>query len=333
MLFGKKKLVLDIGEDIIKAGIFLNTNKSSKLLDYSIVSVGQADSVATAISMAVDNLPFKFKKVNVAVGGREVFIQHLILNKTPKEEWSQQLRAEAEAYVPYEGNMANINYIHLNSSSDSQKNEFLLIATPKQLISQIQQDCLDTGLRCESIEPAALSLVNGFEYNYGILQNQNIAILEVREDRASFIGILNGQIYFVKHIEFGLSHYDKALSSQLALSITEAESLRKNFCLNKEVPQGTKEVINSLHSKLQSELQVATQFIEDVLLKEVPTNLFLTGAGVALPNLLQKIADIIPCEVINIFLNTQYDAQRIDKSRAEDINLAGATLAGLGSSI
>lgn len=265
------------------------------------------------------------------MGGHEVFIQHIALAKVPEEQWTQQLMVEAEAYVPYELSTVNINYIPLESS-DSKKNEFLLIATSKEMISQIQQDCLAANLECESVESAALSLVNGFEYNYGILKNQNIAILEIREDRASFVGILNGQIYFVKNIDFGLSSYDKALSEQLQLSIPEAESLRKNFCLNKEVPEGTREVVNSLHNKLQLELKTTIEFIKEVLSREVPTNLFLTGAGTALPNLSQRIADIIPCEVINIFLNMQYDERQIEKSGIEEINPVGAVLAGLGSS-
>ncbi|MBE8221248.1 MAG: pilus assembly protein PilM [Bdellovibrionales bacterium] len=330
MFFGKKKLILDIDSNIIKAGVFLNTSKSSKLLDYSTASVNQAGSVSQAILMAVNNLSSKFKKANVAIGGREVFIQHIVLNKTPQEQWPEQIMAEAETYVPYEISSVNINYVNLNSV-DSDKNEFLLIATPRQLIAQVQQDCLDAGIQCESMESAVISLANGFEYNYGILRDQNIAVLEVREDRTSFIGILNGKIYFVKNIDFGLSNYDQALSDQLQLSIAEAESLRKNFCLNKEVPQGTAEIVNSLHDSLQSELTTATQFIKEVLLKEPPTNLFLTGSATCLPNLAQRISDIIACEPINIFLNTQYDEQKIKKLDIEEVNPIGAALVGLGS--
>ncbi|MBE8162970.1 MAG: pilus assembly protein PilM [Bdellovibrionaceae bacterium] len=331
MFLKKKKLVLDIGANTVKAAVFLSTSKSAKLLDYSSVSIKQAGSVANAISVAKNKLSFKFKKANVAVGGREVFIQHITVEKFPEAQWGQQLVAEAEAYVPYEAEMANINYVYLGSSINTNKNEFLLIATPKQLIAQIQQDCLEAGLRCENVEPSSISLVNGFEYNYGILQNQNIAILEFGEERSTFVGMLNGRIYFVKNIEFGLSNYDQALSRQLSLSIAEAESLRKNFCLNKEVPEGTKEIVRSLHGNLRSELETAMEFIKGVLSKEPPTNLFLTGEGIALPNLLQEISEIVPCEIINIFLNTKYDEQKIEKSRLEEINSTGVTIAGLGS--
>lgn len=332
MLFGKKKLVLDIGTNIVKAAVFLNTSKSSQMLDYSFSAIDSKGSLSEAISMAVSNLSVKVKKVNVAIGGREVFIQHITLNKVPQEEWEQQVMEEAETYVPYEINTVNINYAHLQSS-DSNKNEFLLIATPKNLITKIQENCLEAGLECVNIESSIISLANSFEYNYGILQGQNIGVLEVREERTSFIGILNGNIYFVKNIDFGVDNYDQALSSQLKLTNAEAGSLRKNFCLNKEVPQGTKKIINSVHNNLQLELKIINKFIKDVLEKEVPTNLFLTGAAMALPNLSQYIADVIPCETINIFLNMQYDEHKIEKSRLEEINPIGATLVGLGSSL
>lgn len=332
MLFGKKKLVLDIGPNLVKAAIFETSSKSCKMLDYSIVAIEKTGSTSFAISTAVSNLTSKIKKVYVAIGGHEVFMQNLTLPKLPESQWKEQIMVEVEAYVPYEVESVNINYIHL-TVADNNKNEFLLFATPKQLVMQVQQDCFDAGLECEAVEPAIISLANIFEYNYGILQGQNIALLEVREDRSSFLGIVNGQIYFVKNIDFGLFNYDKALSDKLQLSIAEAQSLRKNFCLNKEVPKGTKEIIDSVHSHLQSEIQTIMQFIKEVLSKEIPTNLFLTGAAVALPGFSQKVSDIIPSEIINIFLNMKYDEQKIEKLRVEEINPTGAVLAGLGSNL
>lgn len=332
MFFNKKKLVLDIGENIVRAAVFLNNSKSCTMLEYATATVKKSGSTSAAISASLGQLSSKFKKANVAINSREVFIQHILLDKAPPEQWNEQLAIEAEAYIPYDISTVNINYVHLDLPNIN-KNEFLLIASPKHFILQIQQDCLNAGIKCSSIESAAVSLANGFKYNYGVLENQNIALLDIQEDRSYFVSILKGQTYFVKNINFGLFSYHQALSNNLNISVSEAESLRKNFCLGKDVPEGTKNIINNTHTELQSEIKIAMQFIQDILLKEVPSNFFLTGAAISLPNLLEKISDIAPCEIINIFLNVKYSTTKIEKSVAEEINPSAATLIGLGSTL
>lgn len=332
MFFQKKKLVLDIGKNLVQAAVFLNSSKSCTMLEYSMATAKQSGSISAAISSALNQLTSKFKKANVAVNSREILIQHILLDKAEKAQWNDQITAEAEACIPYEISTVNINYLYLDLPNIN-KNEFLLIASPKQFISQVQQDCLNAGIKCSSIEASGVSLANCFKYNYGVLENQNIGLIDIQEDRSSFVGILNGQAYFFKNIEFGLVSYHKALSDALNISIAEAESLRKNLCLGKDVPEGTKDIINNTHNNLQSEITIVMQFIKDILLKESPSNFFLTGPAISLPNLSEKISDIVPCETINIFLNADYSTKNIEKTVAEEISPLAATLVGLGSSL
>src|SRR5687768_18607751 len=113
-LFGRKKTTvgLDIGSGLIKVAVIDHSKKEPELVKVAIVplitdaivegEVIDPSIVAEAIRSALMMAEVKTKRVVTAVGGRDVIIKKIQVERVKEQQARELMRWEAEQHVPFD---------------------------------------------------------------------------------------------------------------------------------------------------------------------------------------------------------------------------------------
>ena len=125
-----------------------------------------ASAITEAIREAIDNGKIKTKNVAAAVSGHSVIVKKVSLPAMSREELDEQIRWEAEQYIPFDVNEVNLDFQILGGGNDEGQMEVLLVAAKKDLIDDYVQVIHEAGLVPVAIDVAAFAVENAFEANY-----------------------------------------------------------------------------------------------------------------------------------------------------------------------
>src|SRR5206468_2457245 len=99
-----------------------------------------------AIREAIENGKIKTKNVAAAVSGHSVIVKKVSLPAMSREELDEQIRWEAEQYIPFDVNEVNLDFQILGGGNDEGQMEVLLVAAKKDLIDDYVQVIHEAGL-------------------------------------------------------------------------------------------------------------------------------------------------------------------------------------------
>ena len=121
--FGSKSIIgLDIGSSSVKA---VEISKKGKSKDFELTHLGVAplppeaivqgaflnsSAIVDAIREAVEKAKIKTKHVAAAVSGHSVIVKKVSLPAMTREELDEQIRWEAEQYIPFDVNEVNLDF-------------------------------------------------------------------------------------------------------------------------------------------------------------------------------------------------------------------------------
>ncbi|HEX9814287.1 MAG TPA: type IV pilus assembly protein PilM, partial [Myxococcota bacterium] len=177
--FGAKSMIgLDIGSSSVKAveiamksrgGEFELTNMGvAKLPSEAIVQGAflNSSAISDAIREAIDNGKIKTKHAAAAVCGHSVIVKKVSLPVMSRAELDEQIRWEAEQYIPFDVNEVNLDFQILDSGGTEGQMDVLLVAAKKDLIDDYVQVITEAGLIPAVIDVAAFAVENAYESNY-----------------------------------------------------------------------------------------------------------------------------------------------------------------------
>src|SRR5919106_3841887 len=148
-LFGKKTSVgLDIGSGLVKVVV----------IDPGIVS----DAIRTALKEA----GIKAKHVVTAVGGRDVIVKKIQIDRVKESEVRDLMRWEAEQHVPFDMESVELDFQILDPDGSAQDMSVLLVAAKRELVESKMQLLSDAGVNASVVDVDAFALHNAFEVNH-----------------------------------------------------------------------------------------------------------------------------------------------------------------------
>jgi hypothetical protein len=121
-----------------------------------------------AIREAIDTAKIKSKAAAAAVCGHSVIVKKVSLPAMTREELDEQIRWEAEQYIPFDVNEVNLDFQILETSDGEGQMDVLLVAAKKDLIDDYVQVISEAGLTPAVIDVAAFAVENAFEANYEV---------------------------------------------------------------------------------------------------------------------------------------------------------------------
>src|SRR5438876_9188437 len=175
--FGKKTSVgLDIGSGIIKVAVIDHSGSEPELIKVATTEVA-ADAivegevmdpgiVAEAIRGLFAAAGVKQKSVVTAVGGRDVIVKKIQMDRMKEAEAREVIRWEAEQHVPFDMDNVELDFQILDPEAEGLQMTVLLVAAKRELVEHKLALLSDVGLEASVIDADAFALHNAFEINY-----------------------------------------------------------------------------------------------------------------------------------------------------------------------
>jgi type IV pilus assembly protein PilM len=300
--FGSKGVVgLDIGSSSVKA-VELSRRGRSKEFELTHLGVApmpaeaivqgaflNSSAIVEAIREAVEKAKIRTKSVAAAVCGHSVIVKKVSLPAMTRDELDEQIRWEAEQYIPFDVNEVNLDFQILNGGGGEGQMEVLLVAAKKDLVDDYVQVIREAGLQPAAIDVAAFAVENAFEANYEIRPDEVVALVNIGAQVVNINIISNGAPAFTRDITTAGNQYTEEIQKALSISFDEAERLklggRRSESSQEVVPQEVEQAMRSVTETVIGEISRSLDFFSATSADSRIERIVLCGGGASVAGL------------------------------------------------
>jgi len=292
---GSKSIVgLDIGSSMVKV-VELNRKSNGKDFDLSHLGVARmapeaivqgaflnSSAIVEAIREAVDNAKIRTKRVAAAVSGHSVIVKKVSLPSMTREELDEQIRWEAEQYIPFDVNEVNLDFQILEASDTEGQMEVLLVAAKKDLIDDYVQVIQEAGLQPAVIDVAAFAVENAFSANYPTEPGEAVALVNIGAQVVNINIVQDGAPAFTRDITTAGNHYTEEIQKSLSISFDEAERIKlggRGSDSQEVIPQEVEQAIQSVTETVVGEISRSLDFFAATSAETRIERVLLSGGG------------------------------------------------------
>jgi len=240
-LFGRKKTTvgLDIGSGLVKVAVVDHSKKQPELVKVAVVplladaivegEVMDPGIVAEAIQSALAAANVKGKHVVTAVGGRDVIIKKIQIERVKEQQARELMRWEAEQHVPFDMESVELDFQILDPDDDGVEMNVLLVAAKRELIEAKLRVLTDAGLEPSMVDVDAFALHNAFEVNYPEAMRGIVALVNIGHDVTNINILDDGVPILTRDITVGTRRFREDLQRERGISADEAQQLLQGY--------------------------------------------------------------------------------------------------------
>jgi len=239
-LFGRRKqtLGLDIGSGLVKAVVMDHGGKEPELRrvvltplpDSAIVEGEVMDHVAVtdAVRETIQAAGVKAPHLVAAVGGRDVIIKKISVDRVKPSQLRDLMRFEAEQHVPFDMDSVELDFQLLNPEASDGDMSVLLVAAKHQLVATRRDLVRDAGTEPAVIDVDTFALHNAFEANHPEAMQGTVALLNIGHDVTTLIVMEGGIPVLTRDLPVGTRRFRETVQERHALGAEEAEALLRS---------------------------------------------------------------------------------------------------------
>ena len=236
-LFGRKKtsVGLDIGSGFIKLIAVDHSGDQPEvtriairpLLPDAIVEGEVMDPglVADTVRDLVADVGLKGEDVITAVGGHDVIIKKIEMDRMKETDAKEVIRWEAEQHVPFDIRSVELDFQILDPEAEGLQMQVLLVAAKRELVENKVSLLMDAGLQPAAIDVDAFALHNAFEHNYPEGMEGIVALVNIGHDITNVNILEDGIPILTRDIPFGSRKIREDLQRVKSLTAEEAEEV------------------------------------------------------------------------------------------------------------
>ncbi|UCF68809.1 MAG: type IV pilus assembly protein PilM, partial [Acidobacteriota bacterium] len=302
MLFGRsKELVgLDIGDSSIKVAELRDLGRSrgyevQSLTTESLPQEAIVDGTIMDAGLVVDTLrriwsqqKIRNKRVATALTGHSVIIRRINLPTMSEAELAEQIRWEAEQYIPFNIDEVSLDYHVLEGSSlaGDGNMDVILVAARKERIDDYTSVISQAGLEAAVVDVGTFAALNCFEANYDDEMPSSAVVIDIGASVTSIAVLHNGVSVFWRDFSIGGNQYTDTLQRELNLSREQAEAAKRGEAVEGVSGEQVSQILVSVNEELCQEIQRTVDFVKAFATTEAPLEaIYLTGGGSRLPGL------------------------------------------------
>ncbi len=242
-LFGfggsKQSVALDVGSGLIKL-VAVEHGKTEPVLSRVAVTPVLADAIVEGeimdpgiVSDTIQGLfktaGIKRKRVVVAVGGRDVIIKKIQVDRMKESDAYEVVRWEAQQHVPFDIEAVELDFQILDPESEGLQMEVLLVAAKRELVEDKVQLLSQAGLEAEIVDVDAFALHNAFEVNYPEAMRGVVALLNIGHELTN-VNILQDSVpLLTRDLSVGTRKFREDLQRERGLSAEDADGMLQGF--------------------------------------------------------------------------------------------------------
>jgi len=239
-LFGRKKATigLDIGSGLVKVAVIehgrepeLTRVAITPLLADAIVDGEIMDPaiVADAIRATLEMAGVKPKNVATAVGGRDVIIKKIQIERVKEAQARELMRWEAEQHVPFDMESVELDFQILDPDAEGLEMSVLLVAAKRELVEQRLHLLTDAGLSPTIVDVDAFALHNAFEVNHPSAMSGVVGLVNIGHEVTNINILDDGIPILTRDVAVGTRRFREDLQRERGLSQDEADGLIQGY--------------------------------------------------------------------------------------------------------
>jgi len=329
-LFGRKKTTigLDIGSGLVKVAVIDHSKKEPELTKVSIQpllpdaivegEVMDPGIVAEAIQGALAAAGVKVKQVVTAVGGRDVIIKKLQIERVKEQQARELMRWEAEQHVPFDMESVELDFQILDPEDEGPEMSVLLVAAKRDLIESKMRMLTDAGVETSAVDVDAFALHNAFELNYPEAMRGMVGLINVGHEVTNINVLDDGVPILTRDITVGTRRFREDLQRERGLTADQAEQLLLGYDRTPDLAS----VVAARGEEIALGVERASSFLQAAS-RSVGTlrGLYLCGGGSRIPGLAEALADRLrmPVQHANALANLRVRDGALDSLVTDEI--------------
>lgn len=299
-LFNRNKtsVGLDIGSGLIKLAVVshasgepvLSKVAMAHVVDDAIVEGEVMDPglVADAVKRLFAEAGIKPKNVVTAVGGRDVIIKKISMDRMKESEARELIRWEAEQHVPFDMDNVELDFQILDPESDGLQMSVLLVAAKRELVETKIALLSDIGVEPSVVDVDAFALHNAFEVNYPDAMKGVVGLVNIGHEITNVNVLDEGVPVLTRDLPVGTRRFREDLQRERGLSAEEAERMLQGFEANEVLTP----FLQSRGEELAVGIERAAAFLQTAARSSTGiSRLFLSGGGARIPGLARTLSD------------------------------------------
>ncbi|HET7464784.1 MAG TPA: type IV pilus assembly protein PilM, partial [Longimicrobium sp.] len=243
--------------------------------------------VVETLRLLFDTAHLKPRRLVSSVGGRDVMVKKIAMDRMKEADAREVIRWEAEQHVPYDMESVQLDFHILDPLDDGLQMNVLLVAAKRELVEGRVGLLRDAGLAPTVVDVDACALHNAFEFNYPEALSGVTALVNVGHEVSTVNVLQDGTLILTRDIPFGSRRLREELRRLHGLSAEEAEAVLQGKSprtaeFRELLPQGCEELAVGV------ERAVAFLAVSDAGggLQRV----YVSGGGARTPGLLDVLA-------------------------------------------
>ena len=238
-LGGKTTVGLDIGSGFLKL-VAIDHGKGEPQLSGVSVTPVLADAIVEGeimdpgiVSDTIQGLfktaGIKQKRVVVAVGGRDVIIKKIQVDRMKESEAYDVVRWEAQQHVPFDIEAVELDFQILDPEGEGLQMDVLLVAAKRDLVEDKVQLLSQAGLEAEVVDVDAFALHNAFGVNHPEAMRGLTALLNIGHELTNVNVLDQGIPLLTRDLTVGTRKIREDLQRERGVSADDAEAMLKGF--------------------------------------------------------------------------------------------------------
>jgi len=232
---GKSTVGLDIGSGFIKVAVVEHTGGEPELVHVSYTpliadaivegEVMDPQLVVETVKSLLGSAHLKPRNVVTSVGGRDVMVKKIQMDRMKEADAREVIRWEAEQYVPFDMENVQLDFQILDPLEDGLQMNVLLVAAKRDLVEQKVGLLRDAGLGASVVDVDAFALHNAFEYNYPEAMTGVVALVNVGHEISTVNVLQDGTLILTRDVPFGSRRLREDLRRLHGLSAEDADAV------------------------------------------------------------------------------------------------------------
>jgi len=335
----QKTVGLDIGSGQIKLAVVDHSSGRPTLAQVAITPVlsdaiveGEIMDpgvVADAIRGLFVSASVKQKKVVVAVGGRDVIVKKIQVDRMKESDAYDVVRWEAQQYVPFDIEGVELDFQVLDPEGEGLQMDVLLVAAKRELVESRRALLGDAGLEARIVDVDAFALHNAFEANYPDAMHGLAALINIGHEVTNVNVVQDGVPILTRDLSIGTRKFREDLQRERGMSAEDADALLEGFerteALNSSVQNRGEEIAVGVE-RAAAFLQTASRDAGSI------ERVYCSGGGARIPGLTDVIGERlrIPTELANPLQAIEVKAGAFDGLNVDEVAPLLMQAIGLG---
>jgi len=323
-LFGlgrsKRTVGLDIGSGYVKL-VVMDHGKGRPRIVKAAATPLVADAivegevmdptlVASTIRSLFETAGVKEKKVVTAVGGRDVIIKRIQMDRMKESDARDVIRWEAEQHVPFDMESVELDFQILDPTEEGLQMTVLLVAAKRDLVENKVALLLDAGLEPEVIDVDAFALHNAFELNYPEAMAGVVGFVNIGHETTNVNLLEEGVPVLNRDLAFGTRRLRESLQRERGLTAEAAEDVLEGRSSDPEL----EEFISQRAEEVALGVERAAAFLQASSTHAGLSKIFVCGGGARVLRMADALAERlqVPAEIANPVQRVDVDPGAFD---------------------